>query len=345
MATARVLFQFVAETRPDVYETILLAIRPHSFENILNFLQEHLERSVPDLSIFNRHKLRIPDFCLQFVLAIRKRFPTPGDAFGIQLTCRVTKSNTQSTLDSKHLKSLTENDRNYHVDKSLRYELNRFTNQTQVFEMASRHVYATVWTRDYTMSDLLQRLPNAGTLERGSEANKATDARGRSLYVSTFTYVIVETDCVLYKSTKECYDLLRRVDPKRVVAFSDIRAVYQKCGIVSYFFNVLRVVERQLFQGNVRGSQAKDVTTIVKYQCRTGQPLPMTRNGLEKNPERSMLEILAFEAWKMNLARMCTQGKRETVIKCSMDKMFFGEQPIEGTGGNFALLPKTSKYS
>ncbi|GBL58219.1 hypothetical protein AVEN_240821-1 [Araneus ventricosus] len=104
----------------------------------------------------------------------------------------------------------------------------------------------------------------------------------------------------------------------------------------------MRVVERQLFQGNMQGSHAKDVATIVKYQCRSGQPLPMTRNGLEKNPIRSQLEILAFEAWKMNLARMCTQEKREEKVKYSMDKMFFGEQPNEGTGGSFALLPKSS---
>ncbi|GBL58221.1 hypothetical protein AVEN_97261-1 [Araneus ventricosus] len=115
MAAARVLFQHVAKTKPDVYEQILNVIRPHSLENVIHFLQEHLEHSVPDLNIFNQHPHRIPDFCLQFVLAIRKRFPTAGDAFGIHLTCRVTKSNTQSTLDSKHMKTLADTDQNYQL--------------------------------------------------------------------------------------------------------------------------------------------------------------------------------------------------------------------------------------
>ncbi|GBN19686.1 hypothetical protein AVEN_261773-1 [Araneus ventricosus] len=340
MAIARVLFDYVAEREPDVHERILEVIRPHSLEAVLELFQRHLESSVSDLNVFNLHRQRIPEFCLQFVLAIRKRFPTPGDAFGIQLTCRVTKSNTQGTLDSKHLTSLSGRDQMFHVEKSLWYELTRFANQTQVFEMASRHAYATVWTRDYTVSDLLQRLPDAGWLQRGAESNKATNVLGHSLYVSTFTYIVVEPDCVLYKSAKDWCGLLRRLDLRRVVAFSDIRAIYQKCGIVSYFFNLLRVVERQLFRGDLRGSEAKDVVTIVKYQCRTGRPLPATRNGLEKNPVRSLLEILSFEAWKKNLARMCTLEKQDQDVRCSMDRMFFGEQPMEGTGGEFSLLPQ-----
>ncbi|GFR16685.1 uncharacterized protein TNCT_391351 [Trichonephila clavata] len=102
MSAARVIFDHVATVRPDIYQQILHLIQPHSLEAILELFQHHLEQSVPDLRRFNQHQACLPDLCLKFVRLIRKRFPSPGDAFGIQLTCRVTKSDTQGTLDSKH---------------------------------------------------------------------------------------------------------------------------------------------------------------------------------------------------------------------------------------------------
>ncbi|GFX13553.1 uncharacterized protein TNCV_3136261 [Trichonephila clavipes] len=114
-------------------------------------------------------------------------------------------------------------------------------------------------------------------------------------------------DLCLKTSAKHWLSLLRRLDAERVTAFSDIRAVFQKCGIVAYFFNWIRVVQEQLpLQNSVH---MKNIMTILKYQCRTGRPLPLTRYGLAKNPERSPLEILSFEAWKRN----CSHVYRSTI--------------------------------
>ncbi|GFR32844.1 uncharacterized protein TNCT_443241 [Trichonephila clavata] len=99
----------------------------------------------------------------------------------------------------------------------------------------------------------------------------------------------------------------------------------------------MRVVQEQLpLQNSV---QMKNIMTILKYQCRTGRPLPLTRDGLAKNPERSPLEILSFEAWKRNCAHMCIEATSVQVNRRT-EKMFFGQQFREGTGYDFCLLNK-----
>ncbi|GFR18371.1 uncharacterized protein TNCT_7901 [Trichonephila clavata] len=141
MSATRVIFHHVATVHPDIHQQILHLIQPHSLEAILELFQHHLEQSVHDLRRLNQHQGCLSDLCLKFVRLIRKRFPCPGDAFGIQLTCRVTKSDTQGTLDSKHLKSQEERDDYVHVDALLLSELHCFSTQTQVFELATRHGY------------------------------------------------------------------------------------------------------------------------------------------------------------------------------------------------------------
>ncbi|GFQ64227.1 uncharacterized protein TNCT_570121 [Trichonephila clavata] len=338
MSAARVIFNHVATVRPDIYQQILHLIQPHSLEAILELFQHHLEQSVPDLRRFNQHQACLPDLCLKFVRLIRKRFPSPGDAFGIQLTCRVTKSDTQGTLDSKHLKSQEERDDAFHVDALLLGELHCFSTQTQVFELATRHGYSTVFTRGYTGQELLQRLPDACLLTRGLPYNKGRTLNGTYKYLNTCTFIVVPDNKVVYRtSAKHWLGVLRRLDAERVLAFSDIRAIFQKCGIVAYFFNWMRVVQEQLpLQNSV---QMKNIMTILKYQCRTGRPLPLTRDGLAKNPERSPLEILSFEAWKRNCAHMCIEAP-SVQVNCSTEKMFFGQQFREGTGYDFCLRNK-----
>ncbi|GFT02310.1 uncharacterized protein TNCV_275911 [Trichonephila clavipes] len=336
MSTARVIFDHVAAVRPDVHQHILHIIQPHSLEAILELFQHHLEQSVPDLRRLNQHQERLPDLCLKFVRLIRKRFPSPGDAFGIQLTCRVTKSDTQGTLDSKHLKSQEERDDHFRVDPLLLSELQCFSTQTQVFELATRHGYSTVFTRGYTGRELVQRLPDACLLTRGLPYNKGITLDGTYKYLNTCTFIVVPDTKIVYRtSAKHWLSLLRRLDAERVTAFSDIRAIFQKCGIVAYFFNWMRVVQEQLpLQDNM-----KNIMTILKYQCRTGRPLPLTRDGLAKNPERSPLEILSFEAWKRNCAHMCIEAPSVQVTR-STEKMFFGQQFREGTGYDFCLMNK-----
>ncbi|GFY64067.1 uncharacterized protein TNIN_184001 [Trichonephila inaurata madagascariensis] len=106
--------------------------------------------------------------------------------------------------------------------------------------------------------------------------------------------MVPDTKTVYRISAKHWLSLLRRLDAERVTAFSDIRAIFQKCRIVAYCFNWMRVVQEQLpLQNSIR---MKNIMIILKYQCRTGRPLPLTRDGLAKIPERSLLEILSFEA-------------------------------------------------
>ncbi|GFQ78702.1 uncharacterized protein TNCT_320191 [Trichonephila clavata] len=191
MSAARVFFDHVATVQPDVHQQILHLIQPHSLEAILELFQHHLEQSVPDLRRYNHHQACLPDLCLKFVRLIRKRFPSPGDAFGIQLTCRVTKSDTQGTLDSKNLKSQEERDDAFHVDALLLGELHCFSTQTQVFELATRHGYSTVFTRGYTGRELLQRLADACLLTRGLPYNKGITLNGTYKYLNTCTFIVV----------------------------------------------------------------------------------------------------------------------------------------------------------
>lgn len=301
---AHVLFNHVAATHPPVYQQILDTIRPHSLEAIVRHFQSHLEASCPDLRVFNRHPDQVPDLLLKFARAVVKQFPAPGDAFGIHLTCRITKKDTQGTLDSKHLPASTHQSHLHHL---------------QIFEMNTHK--KVLWTQ-HTTSELVERLPEAGVWTPQCPPHKALDAEGRYKYTSTFPYVVVGQQVVY---TKQLPVLLRRLT--RVEAFSDLRTVFQKCGLVSYFFNVARL------------NPERDVMTVVKVQCRTGRPLPLTREGLAKNPERSPMEVLSFEAPKKNLARLCTLKKGFYPVEKSSDKMFFGQQFNEGTGF-FALRGK-----
>ncbi|GFS52509.1 uncharacterized protein TNIN_350081 [Trichonephila inaurata madagascariensis] len=152
------------------------------------------------------------------------------------------------------------------------------------------------------------------------------------------TFIVVPDTKIVYRtSAKHWLSLLRRLDAERVTAFSDFRAIFQKCGIVAYFFNWMRVVQEQLpLQNSVH---IKNIMIILKYQCRMGRPLPLTRDGLTKNPERSPLEILSSEAWKRNCAHMCMEALSVQVTH-STEKMFFGQQFREGTGYDFCLLNK-----
>ncbi|GIY15383.1 uncharacterized protein CEXT_25951 [Caerostris extrusa] len=316
------LFQYVQRERPDVYETILNLIQPHRIESVIRLFQLHLKSSVSNIDIFNKYKENIPNFILAFIKAIVKRFPQPGDPFGIYLTCRITKSDTQTTLDSKHLQSsLYDGPSSYNVDKHLKFCLNKFSNQSQIFELAIRHQYAAVFLRDSKPESLLQRLSDACILERDPQCTR-----------------------VLYRSARDLLLLLRRLDTRDVVAFSDIRYIFQKCGIVCHFFNMVEILYKQYFT-NDASVHERDVLTIVKYQCRTGKPLPLTREGLAKNKERSPIEVLSFEAPKKNYVRLSVGPEREKWynVDTSADKIFFGQQFNEGTGYKFALMPKESK--
>lgn len=341
MNVAKQLMVEVSKKQPDIYARILKKIQPHSLEAFYKHFNQHLKRF--DLNLFNQHRENIPDFCLAFFQ--HARMPTPGDALGIQLTCRITKVDTQGTLDCKHLQSSAECEAlNFRVEKDILNQLSIFSTQQQVFELANRHTYATIFVQNVTVEDLMAKIPKIGLLKRGLERNKGLDARGNTRYLRSFNFIVVEdrgSIKVLYKSSKDIFVLLKYLSPHQVMAFSDIRYLYSKCGILSHFFNMVALIQCQLFKGD-NSIYEKDVLTLVKYQCRSGKPLPLTRDGLAKNPDRSPLEVLSFEAPKKNYARLSTFPERNQwcPVNTSSDKIFFGQQFNEGTGYCFEVRNK-----
>lgn len=339
---AESLMAFTRDKRPDLYDAILTKIRPHSLEAVLRIFECHLRR-VSDLNIFNENLDAVPEFVWGIIKYFK--FPTPGDAYGIHLTCRITKSDTQCTLDSKHLQSCESNKlKEFNVEKEILNELALFSTQIQVFEFTNRHRYATVFMK-CSIEELVNLLPESCHLIRGGPCNKGKNADGEFRYLSTFKYILVEdrgSVKILYQSLKDLYGMLRRIPPEKIVAFSDVRCLFQKCGIVSHFFNMVKLVEKQLFN-NDDSAYEKDVLTLIKYQCRSGKPLPLTRDGLAKNPDRTPLDILSFEAPKKNFAKFSTGTSRNQWfdVESSADKIFFGQQFNEGTGYSFALMPDT----
>lgn len=344
------LFREVASTRPDIFNEILHIIQPHTLESVIRIFRDHLEQSVPDISIFNQHRDRIPPLILRFVQVIRKNFPTPGDAFGIHLTCRITKNDTQDTLNSKHLSDRGFSSDVYNVEKPLQYEIDIFTSQTQVFEMATRRKYSTVYVRSYPVEELLRCVPNSCCLELGGPCNKARSITGEWRYLDSYRFIFVQDPRnhvkVIYQRATDLNFLIRHLDSTRILAFSDVRAVIKLCGIQCYFLNMCEIVRLQLFVsgGTVWSTHERDIVTVLKYQCRSGLPLALNRNGLAKNEQRSPIEVLSFEAPKKNYARLAARtGSTMYDVDTSADKIFFGQQFNEGTGYKFAILAKEAR--
>ena len=344
MFVAKKLLQETQAERPDLFDDILKKIRPYSLESVLRLLDQHLQY-IPDLRIFDLYRKNVPEFCRDVIMHMN--FPEPGEAFGINLICRITKSDTQGTLDSKHLQSCitNSNQHEFNVEKDLLDELAIFTNHMQIFELANRHKYATIFmSSTTTIENLMEQLPRAGILERGLDFNKGRNKKGTFEYLSSFRYILVEDRSsvkVLYRSLADLYGVLRRVPLKNVVAFSDIRCVYKKCGITVAFFNTVQVAQRQLFiQDHSR--YEKDVKTLLTFMFSRKELLPMNREGLARNKDRTPVDILSFEAMKRNASKMVTGDFRGVwhKTKGSSDNILFGIQPVEGTGGSFELMEK-----
>jgi hypothetical protein len=332
----RVMFDYVSKHYPDVYLTILETIRPHSIKHLVVHFDAHIDKTftLDHLSYFDTHREKIPLLCLRYVRAVRKKFPTPGDAFGINLTCRVTKYDTQGVLDKKHYGGSSQKQDEYNVGRWIKLQLQQFTLQSHVFEFSSKQFYFTVYLNE--SRDVFEKLPGkVCVLECGMPYNKGRDQNGGMVYLETFQFIYVRHQHkILYRTNRDLLTLYKRFDD--IVAVSDIVYVYQRCGIVCFYFNLIRILRRQLFiAGCCTSSWVKDILTIVKYQCRSGKPLPLNRDGLAKNESKSPIEILSFEAPKKNLARLCTLDDESTKrypVETSADKIFYGQQINEGTG-------------
>lgn len=335
--------------RPDLYSAICNRIRPYSLDSVLKVFDHHL-RNIPDLSVFNENVALVPDFV--WTVIKHMKFPTPGDAFGINVACRVTKSETQGTLDSKHLKGFTNSEiRHFAVDRNVSEELSHFTKQQELFDLSSTHKYSTVFmSHDTDLEELLQRLPKACILQRGDPFNKGRNASGRLRYLNMFDYILVEdrgSNKVLYKSQEDLYLLLRCVPLKSICAYSDVRSIFKKCGITCSFMNTLEVARRQLFV-NDGSKYEKDVITLLTFMYSRPIPLPLNREGLAKNKDRTPIDVLSFEAMKKNCSKFATgpdRGKWHKVTS-SFDRIFTGQTFNEGTGyTDFAIFPDDNKES
>lgn len=334
------LIALVQQKRPDLYDAILRRIRPYSLRSVLKIFECHL-RHIPDLNIFNENIDVVPEFV--WTIIKHMTLPVPGDAFGIMVVCRVTKSDTQGALDSKHIPAITNSPNlEFHVEKDILDELALFSNHIQIFELANRHKYATVFmSHDTTLSYLLKQLPDACILERGGEFNKGKNSKGVYRYLASFKYILVEdrgSVKVLYKSLNDLYLILRCVPLKHITAFSDIRFVFKKCGILCAFFNMIQVTRRQLFV-NDDSKYEKDVTTLLSFMFCRGELLPMNREGLAKNKDRPPIDVLSFEAMKRNCSRIITGPERGVWhdVNTSLECIYRGTQFTEGTGGSFAV--------
>lgn len=389
---AYILFREVQQNRPEVYEEMVHLIRPHRIESLVRIFKDHLDHSGIHLNVFNENRQKIPNFLLRFVKCCIKNFPTPGDAFGIQLTCRITKNNTQNTLDSRHLKEKSFNNvvnTHSYTDKALKYELELYSDQSQILEIAGKRKYSSIFVRGYSIRDLLSIFPYescvlptdvesenayygfnvegkmvnlkltrfmlvASSSSSSSSAAASNSSSSSSAVVTTNSSCCMDIDKkntiirIVYKSyARDLIHLLKHLDGNNIFAYNDVKCIFQKCGITCYFFNMVRVVrimnDRKISSSATFDNRhLHDLVNVIKYQCRTGTPLPLNRDGLAKNPERSPLEVLSFEAPKKNYVRLSTaEEKTFYPIKTSTDKMFFGQQFNEGTGYTFAILPRT----
>lgn len=338
------LFDITRERRIDIHEAIRKKIRPYSIESVIKILDKLFEH-IPDLSVFNEHADAVPEFLLACVNCMK--FPVAGDAIGITKICRLTKSDTQSALDSKHIQGITDGPRyEFNVEKDILEELALFSVHMHLFELANRHKVATVFmSHDTSVEYLMGRLSNAGILERGNPYNKGRRAGGDWAYLTSFRYIIVEDRGslkVLYRSLNDLFLLLRRVPLRCIVAFSDVRCLFKKTGITCTFFNMLQLAQRQLFVHD-DSKYEKDVTTLLVFMFCRGELLPMNREGLAKNKDNPPIDVLSFEAMKRNCSRIITGPFRGDWhdIYSSSELIFSGQQFREGTGGPFELRNKS----
>lgn len=347
MFVAKKLIEETRVRRPDLYQEILTKIKPYSLESVLEIFDKHLQ-NVPDIRIFNLCRDKVPEFCWDIIMHMK--FPEPGDAIGINLICRVTKSDTQGALDSKHLQSCITNSRllEFNVEKDILDELAIFSNHMQLFELANRHKYATIFmNHNVAINDLARRLPNAGILKRGGDYNKGFDDKGNEQYLASFRYVLLEdrgSMKVLYKSLADLYNVLRRVPLRNIYAFSDVRCVFKRCGSLPTYFNMGKLAKRQLFK-NDNPRYEKDITTLLTFMFSRRELLPLNREGLARNKDRTPIDILSFEAMKRNASKLATGDLRGQWIDCqgSNDAILTGSQPVEGTGYHYELLGGFSK--
>lgn len=341
------LFNHVFFNYPDIWNQMQVICRPHKMSSIIHIFRQHLE-NIEDLQIFNENVVNIPTFLLEFCKTIRRNFLSPGDSYGILLTCRLTKIYTQDTLDKRHLRDQLPALKNcsYNVEKDLRFEVNIYTSLNQIYEITNKRKFTTLFVRNCEIEELLKIAKDETCyLSIKNENNKAENFENGRVYVSLKKFIIVDSfvddyfKIICHKLEDKDY-VFRHINQSKIVCFTDLKFVFKKCGIISYFFNLIHVIKFQFFKTmNPSGRNYKDISSIIKYQCCTGEPLPLNRNGLRKNKNRSGLEKLCFEAVKQNYVFESIKTKKYSVND-SVSKIYFGQQFNEGSGYQFEIINK-----
>lgn len=334
------IFKYVQRHHPNIWKRIRKITRLHKLSSIKRIFNEHL-KSVGNIDIFNVHKKRIGVFLLKFCEAIQRNFLCPGDSYGILVACRFTSIYTQDTLDKRNLKDMKSDcmNINYPANKYLNFELNIYTTLNQIFEITNKRKFTTLFVKNYTVGELLN-MNSAETCY--VDINDFHSHDGQQLILKN--YIITESfipNClkILHKSEHRGF-IFRHINQNNIVAFTDLKYIYKKCGLVCYFFNLIAVVKLQFFKKTTLESKhERDMINILTYQCYTGTLLPLNRNGLKKNENRSGLDRLCFEAVKQIYVHESIRNIEYPVGTSTISKLHYGQQFPIGTGYNdFAVI-------
>lgn len=346
---ASVLIGEVREKYPNIYDEILNIIKPHKISAIERILKEHLDNSTIDLNLFNECRDAIADFILEYVKKIRKNFPTPGDASGINSTCRLTRNDTQDLLDSRHPKSVVYNEEAEDVchqlddfEKAFRYELNLYKNQTHFLEITCKRKFSSIYVQNYSVDDIFSMFP-FDTCFLNPVTMKVI--KGYAMKFSRF--IIIEEEPSEKRSLRIFYHqhhsrdlscLLKHLDLNKIETFNDLRLIHNKLGPTCFFHNAENILDKH-FKGDSR--HHLDMIVALRIMIASGRLVGYNRNGLAKHPDRTAFEKLGFEAPKNTAVKLSTNGNSYDVV-LSMDNMFFGNSFKHGTGYVFHVTPRKS---
>ncbi|XP_054723239.1 uncharacterized protein LOC129233202 [Uloborus diversus] len=337
------IFNYVEKHHPKIWNDINLIVRPHKISSVKKIFHKHLQ-SVDNINIFNENIKNIPLFLLEFCKAMERNFLSPGESYGILLTCRCTNKYTQNTLDKRHLRESSSCFDNiiHSISKDLDFELNIYTSLKQIFEITNKHKLTTIFVKNYRIEELL----NLNKFETCylTTNNKASNLTKDNVCINFKKYIITESFVPKYlkilQKREDRYYIFRNINQSNIIAFTDLKYIYEKCGLVCYIFNLINVIRLQFFKtDNLESKHEKDIINILRYQCYSGELLSLNRFGLMKNKNRSALDKIGFEAIKQNYVNESIKGCIYPV-KTSIDKIFFGQQFNLGSGYNFSVLPK-----
>lgn len=338
------IFNFVEKNYPEIWKQILAITRLHKISSVKKIFNEHLKH-VKDIAVFNNKK-NVAVFLLEFCKAIQRNFLTPGDSFGTLETCRTTYVYTQEALDRRHLKDQNSNFQyfNYSISNDLHFEIYIYTTLTQIFEITNRRRYTTLFLKNYSVEELLNLSPSE-TCYLKLMQNEAYCSNNERVCLNLKTFIITESFVpgylkIIQKSEHKNF-VFRHINHENIVAFTDLKYIYEKCGLVCFAFNLRKIVKLQFFKHmTVENKHEQDILNVLIYLYYSGIMLPINRNGLKKNSNRSGLDRFCFEAIKQHLVSESLKG-RVYPIQSLSELICVGQQIDAGTGyKGFALILK-----